>query len=71
MVVSLLVVLLLVVMMMMMICFCFFAAVAFAGFAFVFCFASGAALGVEGVWPLLTHVILAQALESKSQRFCI
>ena len=52
------------VMMMMMICLCFFAAVCFAGFALVFCFSSGAALGVEGVWPLLTHVILAAALES-------
>ena len=52
------------VMMMMMICLCFFAAVGFAGFALVFCFSSGAALGVEGVWPLLTHVILAAALES-------
>ena len=50
--------------MMMMICLCFFAAVGFAGFALVFCFSSGAALGVEGVWPLLTHVILAAALES-------
>ena len=53
-----------VMMMMMMICLCFFAAVGFAGFALVFCFSSGAALGVEGVWPLLTHVILAAALES-------
>ena len=52
------------VMMMMMICLCFFAAVGFAGFALVFCFSSGAALGVEGVWPLLTHVTLAAALES-------
>ena len=42
------------VMMMMMICLCFFAAVGFAGFALVFCFSSGAALGVEGVWPLIT-----------------
>ena len=46
------------------ICFCFFAAAVFAGFAFDFCFSSGAAVGVEGVWPLLTHVILAAALES-------
>ena len=55
--------------MMMKICFCFFAAVAFAGFAFVLCFSSVlfcfvCFVFVEGVWPLLTHVILAAALES-------
>ena len=68
-VVMMMIVVMMMMMMMMMIRFCFFAAVAFAGFAFVLCFSSVVFcfvcfVFVEGVWPLLTHVILAAALES-------